>query len=68
MTFGESALRLSAICALQWGWRPREFWNATPTELLGILQIADGDDAVPPGPNEIQNLMSRFPDKAAGEQ
>jgi hypothetical protein len=68
MTFGETAQRLSAICALQLGWRPNEFWNATPAELVCILQIADGDDAAPPNPNEIQNLMSLFPDKAAGEQ
>lgn len=68
MTFGETALRLSAICALQLGWRPDEFWNATPAELVCILQIADGDDAAPPNSNEIQKLMSLFPDKAAGEQ
>lgn len=67
MTFGKTALRLSAICALQFGWRPDEFWNATPAELLCILQIVDSDDAAPPHTNEIQKLMSLFPDKAAGE-
>ena len=68
MTFGETALRLSAICALQLGWRPDEFWNATPAELLAILQGSDGQDAAPPDPNEIQKLMSLFPDGAAGDE
>ena len=68
MTFGETALRLSAVCALQLGWRLDEFWNATPAELLCILQSADRQDAAPPDPNEIQKLMSLFPDKATGDQ
>lgn len=68
MTFGETALRLSAICALQWGWRPNEFWNATPAELLCILRLTEGEDTAPPNPNEILKLMSLFPDEAAGEQ
>ncbi|MFN3451161.1 MAG: phage tail assembly chaperone [Sphingorhabdus sp.] len=68
MTFGETALRLSAICALQLRWRPDTFWNATPAELLCILRLTEGEDTAPPNPNEIQNLMSLFPDKAAGEQ
>ena len=35
--FGASALRLCAIAARALGWRPADFWNATPAELMAIL-------------------------------
>jgi hypothetical protein len=35
--FGASALRLCAFAARAFGWRPAEFWAATPAELAAIL-------------------------------
>jgi uncharacterized phage protein (TIGR02216 family) len=42
------------------GWRPEEFWNATPAELgLALQSPADGE-----GPDRaaINALRQRFPD------
>lgn len=38
--FGPDALRLSALAAQLLGWRPAEFWAATPAELAAILSPA----------------------------
>ncbi|MEP6868455.1 MAG: phage tail assembly chaperone [Novosphingobium sp.] len=35
--FGTAALRLNALAARALGWRPAEFWAATPAELATIL-------------------------------
>lgn len=37
MTFGETALALARLAARMLGWRPHEFWAATPAELAAIL-------------------------------
>ncbi|HCF24632.1 MULTISPECIES: phage tail assembly chaperone [unclassified Novosphingobium] len=36
--FGPGALRLSGHAAQLLGWRPGEFWAATPAELAAILR------------------------------
>ncbi|MFN3516451.1 MAG: phage tail assembly chaperone [Novosphingobium sp.] len=58
--FGPGALRLSALAAQLLGWRPAEFWAATPAELAAILS---------PGPprgagitrGELARMMEREP-------
>jgi len=35
--FGAGALRLSGLAARLLGWRPHEFWAATPAELAAAL-------------------------------
>lgn len=35
--FGPGTLRLAAIAAQALGWRPAEFWSATPAELAAAL-------------------------------
>lgn len=35
--FGPGALRLSGLAAQWLGWRPHEFWAATPAELAAAL-------------------------------
>lgn len=35
--FGTGALQLSALAARALGWRPDDFWSATPAELIAIL-------------------------------
>lgn len=38
MSFGENARRLMGMAAVLLGWRPADFWTATPGELAAILQ------------------------------
>lgn len=56
--FGEGAAKLCHAAAMLLGWRPDEFWNATPAELATVL-IADGDvESV-----TIDELKQRFPNE-----
>ena len=59
--FGDAAARLCGAASAVLGWRPGEFWNATPAELALALQapnvIADG-----PNNETIAALRRRFPD------
>lgn len=60
-TFGEAATRLCGAAATLLGWRPREFWEATPAELAAALgQVTPGTDA--PEHDVIEALKRRFPD------
>jgi uncharacterized phage protein (TIGR02216 family) len=57
--FGEAAIRLWGAASLLLGWRPDEFWNATPAELALALQPpAEGPDR-----EAIDELRRRFPDE-----
>lgn len=40
--FGAAALRLAALSARSLGWRPDDFWRATPAELVAALAPPDG--------------------------
>lgn len=42
--FAARAARLSGQCALILGWRPDEFWAATPAELAAIFAAARPSD------------------------
>jgi uncharacterized phage protein (TIGR02216 family) len=59
MRFGERATLLAGLAARVLGWRPDEFWNATPAELAGVL--AD-EQFEPVAGVELERLMARFPD------
>lgn len=60
-TFGEAAVRLCGAAAMLLGWRPAEFWDATPAELVAALQAAG---PAPDAPDEctIDMLRRQFPD------
>ena len=58
--FGEGAVRLCHAAGLLLGWRPDEFWNATPAELAAALMPDGGDDSV--DRNVLNALQHRFPD------
>ena len=61
-TLGETAVRLCGVAATLLGWRPREFWEATPAELAAALgQVAPDVDA--PERDVIEALKRRFPDE-----
>jgi len=55
---GPVARRLSGLAARLLGWRPGEFWDATPAELAAVL-LPEGDGAVPLGRDEMNRLMER---------
>jgi uncharacterized phage protein (TIGR02216 family) len=59
MRFGERAAALSGPAARVLGWRPDEFWRATPSELAAALQ----EQAIEPvAGDELARLRERFPD------
>lgn len=43
--FAEAAARWSGHCALMFGWRPDEFWAATPAEVGAIVDAMQGPQA-----------------------
>jgi uncharacterized phage protein (TIGR02216 family) len=59
--FGEAAARLYGAASLLLGWRPDEFWDATPAELALALQVPATGEA--PDRNLIEELRRRFPDE-----
>ncbi len=62
--FLDAAARLAGLAGALLGWRPDEFWAATPEELGGVLAVLAGDRAgdVPPDMALMAQLMERFPD------
>jgi uncharacterized phage protein (TIGR02216 family) len=61
MMFGDAALRLAGLAGVIFGWRPEEFWQATPAELAALLQAAAPADT-PPAADVLHALKERFPD------
>jgi hypothetical protein len=61
MMFGEAAARLCGAAVMLLGWRPEEFWTATPAELALALQPPQVSGEAP-DPETIDRLMLQFPD------
>lgn len=59
--FGEAAARLCNAASLVLGWKPQEFWSATPTELLLALQAPVAREGLDQA--TIEALRARFPDE-----
>lgn len=60
------AHRLSGQTALILGWRPEEFWTATPAELLAILSATSPASTEAVDAQSLAILMDQFPDTATG--
>ena len=59
--FSESAGRLAGLAGALLGWRPGEFWEATPAELAAILEaLAPAPAAV--SHEDLARLKEMFPD------
>jgi hypothetical protein len=58
--FGDCAERLCGAASLLLGWRPDEFWSATPAELATALKAPDCEA---PDQATIEELRARFPDE-----
>lgn len=65
MTFADVAARLAGLAARTLGWRPREFWAATPAELALSLGAGEPGES-PPTRAEILTLMERDHDVRSG--
>lgn len=59
--FSESAARLAGITGALLGWRPDEFWRATPAELSAVIAATLGD-AGAASADDLARLMESFPD------
>jgi uncharacterized phage protein (TIGR02216 family) len=55
-TFGAGAVQLAGLTGRLLGWRPDEFWRATPAELAAILSPA-ADNPAAPSRAQINALM-----------
>ena len=62
-TFGEAAGWLAGMAGALLGWRPDEFWGATPTELAGVLKAMAGEGEPALEPVDLERLQELFPDE-----
>ena len=61
--FQENATRLAGLAGALAGWRPDEFWRATPAELEAVLRaFAPPETDGPPDTATIAALKEQFPD------
>ncbi|HYW14974.1 MAG TPA: phage tail assembly chaperone [Allosphingosinicella sp.] len=60
--FSEAAGRLAGLAGALLGWRPGEFWAATPAELGAVLGAMTGEAPEAAERSDLERLMERFPD------
>jgi uncharacterized phage protein (TIGR02216 family) len=60
--FSEAAGRLAGLAGALLGWRPEEFWRATPAELGAVLGAIAGGSGDGLTSSDLERLMERFPD------
>lgn len=61
--FAGRAARLAGVAGLLLGWRPDEYWRATPDELAAVMQAArGGEDAVGVDEEALARMMAQMPD------
>ena len=58
-TFAAAAGQLAGLAGRFLGWRPQEFWSATPAELAAILLPPEGLGETPLGRAELARLMEQ---------
>ena len=61
-SFIQQATRLAGLSGAILGWRPAEFWNATPAELAAVLTALAPDTANTADRDLISQLKEQFPD------
>jgi uncharacterized phage protein (TIGR02216 family) len=62
VTFAAAAARLAGVAAVTLGWRPDEFWRATPDELAAPARALSPAEAVPADAAMLARLQEAFPD------
>lgn len=63
--FSDSAGRLAGLAGALLGWRPDEFWRATPAELGAVLRAMAEGDGEAASRSDLERLMERFPDQSS---
>lgn len=61
-SFAQAARGLAGLAAWTLGWRPDEFWRATPDELAASLNGPAPASPAPPDAQAIAALQAMFPD------
>lgn len=65
MTFGERAAELAGFASSLLGWRPGEFWAATPAELARALGL-DSQTGEQMDRPQMERLIALYPDNREG--
>ena len=60
--FSDAAARLAGLAGALLGWRPDEFWRATPAELAAVLAAMAPDAPAPASADDLARLKEMFPD------
>lgn len=60
--FGAAAARLAGLAGAWLGWRPDEFWRATPAELAAVLGALAPEAEAPASEGDLARLKEMFPD------
>ena len=60
--FSEAAARLAGFAGAMLGWRPDEFWNATPAELAAVVEAMVGELPVGASADDLARLKEMYPD------
>lgn len=60
--FSDGAARLAGLAGALLGWRPDEFWKATPAELAAVLRALDPHIEAGADRDDLARLMEMFPD------
>jgi uncharacterized phage protein (TIGR02216 family) len=63
--FSDAARRLAGLAGALLGWRPDEFWRATPAELAAVFQAmsgAGGGAGEGVSGQDLERLKRMFPD------
>jgi uncharacterized phage protein (TIGR02216 family) len=63
-TFAAAARAAARLAALELGWRPEDFWAATPQDLVTALglDLAPGGEAAALDGALLARMMEAFPD------
>jgi hypothetical protein len=61
--FSAGAGRLAGLVPRLLGWRPDEFWSATPAELAAIFAASEAPEGAPLSRDELAALMERESDE-----
>lgn len=63
MTFADAARRAAHVAATALGWRPDDFWGATPAELRTALGLDEPPASAAVDAGGLAALMEQYPDE-----